>query len=261
MFNFPRRAVGHTLTSIGLVCTLTSFAITPTVQAKPMCDDPEPPPICNPKPTPAPKPAPAPAPNPVGVFAFAERLSGQIRVKGWASDGNAPNTAMQVTFAIDGAEVGAVTGAVPQIDPATKQLASNFDGVVPFREGSQLCATAKNVGPGADTRIGCMPVPPLRVLTLSGKSNADGSGDIDVSISNLPQPASETASSGAPTGTGECAAANARKVRRQRVIPVLRRSISGGRRLGGGTGPIGAGHVLVRCLGGATSREGASIAR
>ncbi len=98
--------------------------------------------------------------NPVGYLDTATRVSGGLRVTGWAID---PNTAasIEVHVYVDGKGVPLGQASAPRGDVAGAYpgygAAHGFDVVVPL--GSQVCAYGINQGPGANALLGCRSVP------------------------------------------------------------------------------------------------------
>ncbi len=126
----------------GLACALLPSA----AFAQPRdCDDPSPPPICS-------EDQPE-SHNPTGALTGAVRVPGGIRVTGHAEDVDSGPVTVDVTIA--GAVVGILV-ANQAYPPQPGLGAVGFDGVVPARPGSAVCAIGRSTGGGNDTPIGCV---------------------------------------------------------------------------------------------------------
>ena len=115
--------------------------------------------------------APLPASeDPIGRFEVTgSPAGGQLRVKGWALDKNAPTDPLSIRVYVGGRasapralahELGPVAN-LPRLDIAAKYRSAGpmhgFDlSFATIKSGSQpICAYAINVGPGADRLLGC----------------------------------------------------------------------------------------------------------
>lgn len=86
-----------------------------------------------------------------------------VRAIGWSFDYASPSTALSVEARVDGTLASTFTANayrpdVPIVIPGVGS-SHGFDAVVPVAAGThQVCLTAKNIGLGADTSIGCQSV-------------------------------------------------------------------------------------------------------
>jgi hypothetical protein len=97
--------------------------------------------------------------NPIGMLDSAIQLPTGVQVSGWALDLNslAPVT---VSFTVDGHPAGSVSAAVPRPDLASHYpnagVNHGFALVLAVPAGRHLvCASATNLGAGADSRLNC----------------------------------------------------------------------------------------------------------
>jgi hypothetical protein len=122
--------------------------------------------------------APAPEENPVGALEVAAASGpGQVRIRGWALDGNAPTEPLSIRLVVGGREgepgvasydLGPVAN-LPRRDVRLKYPEAGgrhgFDLELPVvKSGRQrVCVYALDVDPGEDTLLGCkgttIPVP------------------------------------------------------------------------------------------------------
>lgn len=102
----------------------------------------------------------APSGNPVGYLDSVARVTGGVRVTGWALD---PDTAASIEVHIyaDGNGVSLGAASLPRADVARSYPgygeAHGFDAVV--ASGSQVCAYGINQGYGTNVLLGCLQVP------------------------------------------------------------------------------------------------------
>ncbi|MER5627255.1 fibronectin type III domain-containing protein [Streptosporangium sp. NPDC002544] len=86
--------------------------------------------------------------DPVGSLTTVVRQPNGIQVIGEAYDPSNWTSTVTVDITVDGTLVGNVT--------ANQGQSQKFDGVVPARAGSQVCAKVRNIGPGSNKSIGCV---------------------------------------------------------------------------------------------------------
>lgn len=151
-------AVMGVLLSAGL---LSIGSTTQDASAKPDCDVPNPPPICDPTPPP---PPPPPSISPTGNLDLARQTTDRtgIRVVGWAADGDAPTSPLSVRIDVDGSAVQTVTANAsrPDVGAVYPKFGSShgYDVTVPaVPTASRVCVTALNVGSGSN-RSWCLNV-------------------------------------------------------------------------------------------------------
>src|SRR3954447_10040021 len=116
---------------------------------------------------------PTPEDNPIGALELAAASGpGQVRVRGWAFDGNAPTTPLSIRLVVGGreGEPGVATyelgpvASPPRRDVRLKYPEAGgrhgFDQSLPtVKSGRQrVCAYALDVEPGEDTLLGCKSV-------------------------------------------------------------------------------------------------------
>ena len=145
------------LAVLGILLSAGLLALGSTTQAasaKPDCDVPNPPPICDPKPPP---PPPKPVISPTGNLELARQTTERtaIRVAGWAADGDVPTTPLSVRVDVDGSAVQTITANVsrPDVGAAYPKFGSahGYDVTVPASPtASRVCVTALNVGSGSN---------------------------------------------------------------------------------------------------------------
>jgi Clostridium epsilon toxin ETX/Bacillus mosquitocidal toxin MTX2 len=130
---------------------------TQSAAAEPMCDVPDPPPICDGGPEPDPEPDPDPGTSPVLAVDLARQTTDRtgITVRGWTADGDAPQTPLTVRISVDGTLASTVAANASRADVAAAfpqfGAAHGYDVVVPASATAQhVCVTAVNVGSGAD---------------------------------------------------------------------------------------------------------------
>ncbi|MEV0397308.1 fibronectin type III domain-containing protein [Polymorphospora rubra] len=114
--------------SVGLVAQANP------AHARPDCDVPDPPPICD----------GAGSHDPEGDLTGATRVPAGVSVTGWATDPDGGR--VQVDISIGGTKVGTVTAG----------SGGSFSGTVPARPGSTVCARALSNGAGSSKLIGCV---------------------------------------------------------------------------------------------------------
>ncbi|MDQ2959318.1 MAG: hypothetical protein M3Y42_20455, partial [Actinomycetota bacterium] len=106
--------------------------------------------------------ATAGAHDPFGYLDQASPAASSIRVQGWAADPDALSRSLQITFTIDATSAGQVLSSVPRPDASAARGAgpkAGFAATLPAKPGShQVCATAVNVGVGANHQLGCLSV-------------------------------------------------------------------------------------------------------
>jgi hypothetical protein len=170
---FGVRAVLGMLLATGLLA-LGSF--TQSASAEPMCDVPDPPPICEPGPEPEPEPEPDPATSPVLAIDLVRQTTDRaaIHVRGWTADGDAPLTPLTVRMSIDGAQADTLTANAsrPDVAAAFPQYGSahGYDVVIPASPtAQQVCVTAVNVGSGTDSAK-CLGVDDITEFEANGIS-------------------------------------------------------------------------------------------
>ncbi|MFC0529523.1 fibronectin type III domain-containing protein [Phytohabitans kaempferiae] len=135
---FGRRALTVLMLSV-LTAAVTAVVGPPPASAQPYCDRIPVPPVCDDLPE---EPG---SHNPTGVLSSVSRPPGGVQVSGEAQDPDS-NTPVTVEIKID----GVVTGTL-----VANLTGGRFSGVVPARYGNQVCATARNIGQGVNTNIGC----------------------------------------------------------------------------------------------------------
>lgn len=100
--------------------------------------------------------------SPRGTFDGTTLVNGQVRVRGWAFD---PDTdaSVPIVFTVNGVNVGgaAANTSRPDVARVYPGFGPNrgFDTALTRRLSGQVCATVRNVGPGADTSLGCRTMP------------------------------------------------------------------------------------------------------
>ncbi|MEV5768703.1 fibronectin type III domain-containing protein [Micromonospora sp. NPDC052213] len=122
-----------------LMAVAGALTVVTPANAEPLCDVPDPPSICNEVDDP-----PATA-NPDGALTSAKRVPGGVYVTGWATDPDGGSVRVSV-------RVGTTYVGTVYASSSTGQ----FAGTVPAVAGSQVCATANNVGGGLSKAIGCV---------------------------------------------------------------------------------------------------------
>ena len=113
---------------------------------------------------------PAPEENPIGALDLAAAAGpGQVRIKGWAFDGNAPSEPLAIRLVVGGREGEAEVAtydlgqiaSLPRRDVRQRYPEAGgrhgFDFSLPtVKSGRQrVCAYALDVDPGEDTLLGC----------------------------------------------------------------------------------------------------------
>jgi hypothetical protein len=99
--------------------------------------------------------------DPIGAFDMATPSAGGVNVRGWAIDADT-DAPLQVRFSIGGQTLA--TAAANRARPDVTGIfrghpVAGFEAMVPVPHGRhQLCATAVNVGAGADRNLGCREV-------------------------------------------------------------------------------------------------------
>ncbi|HEX6455501.1 MAG TPA: DUF1906 domain-containing protein [Solirubrobacterales bacterium] len=132
---------------------------------------------------------PEPGDNPIGFLDLAKSPApGQVRVRGWAFDPNAPTSALAIRLVVGGreGEPGAIPyelGAVANMPRRDVRLSypeaggrHGFDLSLPtVKSGRQrICAYALDIEPGEDSLLGCKGVTIPVALRLSNlKARAD----------------------------------------------------------------------------------------
>jgi Clostridium epsilon toxin ETX/Bacillus mosquitocidal toxin MTX2 len=164
------------LAVLGFLVTAGLLALGSTTQAAtaaPLCDVPDPPPICDPEDRP---PPPPPSISPVGNLDVARQTTDQtgIHVVGWAADGDAATTPLSVRVDVDGSAVQTVTADVsrPDVGAAYPKFGSahGFDVTVPaVPTAHKVCVTAINVGSGGN-RGWCLDVDQVVEFNARGVS-------------------------------------------------------------------------------------------
>jgi hypothetical protein len=133
---------------------------------------------------------PAPEDNPVGALELATASGpGQVRVRGWALDGNAPTTPLSIRLVVGGREgepgvasyeLGPVAN-LPRRDVRLQYPEAGgrhgFDLALPVaKSGRQrVCVYALDVEPGEDTLLGCKGVTiavPIQLSNLKAGRNS-----------------------------------------------------------------------------------------
>ncbi|MER7442330.1 fibronectin type III domain-containing protein [Micromonospora avicenniae] len=131
--------------AISAVILATGFvgAIADPAAAYPLCDQPDPPLACEAPTDPPPPPPPTGTGSPNVSLDSVTRQPGGLSVGGTGFD---PNTGsgIQIQISIDGSTVGTLV-----TNPSTKA----YSGILPARAGSQVCATAVNVGAGSSKTV------------------------------------------------------------------------------------------------------------
>ncbi len=145
--------MGAILTGLGMALALVQPA-----SARPMCDVPNPPPVCNPN-----DPPDDPPPTgyvPVLAFDGAQQTTSRngVHVWGWTADDDSPTTSLTVRITIDGASATTVTANQSRPDVAAVYpkygAAHGFDLVLPASAaGHDICVTAVSIGGGADKKV------------------------------------------------------------------------------------------------------------
>jgi hypothetical protein len=125
---------------------------------------------------------PAPEENPVGALDLAAAAGpGQVRIKGWAFDGNAPLDPLAIRLVVGGHEGDADVATydlgqiadLPRRDVRLQYPQAGgrhgFDFSLPtVKSGRQrVCAYALDIDPGADTLLGCKGVTVPVAIQLS----------------------------------------------------------------------------------------------
>jgi hypothetical protein len=127
---------------------------------------------------------PTPEDNPIGALDLAAAGPGQVRIRGWAFDGNAPTEPLPIRLVVGGREGDAgVAGydlgpvaSLPRRDVRLRYPEAGgrhgFDLSLPtVKSGRQrVCVYALDIDPGEDTLLGCkgvtIPVP-IRLSNLT----------------------------------------------------------------------------------------------
>ncbi len=146
--------MGAILTGLGMTLALAQPA-----SARPNCDVPNPPPICNP--TDPPDDPPPTGHVPVLAFDGARQMPSRtgVQVWGWTADDDSPTTSLTVRITIDGGSATTVTANQSRPDVAAAYpkygAAHGFELVLPVSPiGSHnICVTAVSVGGGADKTL------------------------------------------------------------------------------------------------------------
>jgi hypothetical protein len=129
------------LTAVIVALPLALMALAAPARAEPLCDQPEPPPICGEAPE-------EESGDPVGGVSGVMRVPGGVRVQGWAQD---PDTSTPISVRV----------TIPPHQAANLQAGGashdgrGFSGIVPAHPGERVCVTALNVGAGSDRSLGC----------------------------------------------------------------------------------------------------------
>jgi len=146
-----------------IVCALALCSFAQSASAKPICDVPNPPPICKRGDDPDPTPTP-PAISPALAVDLARQTTDRnaIHVAGWAADDDAPTTPLTVRISVDGAPAQSTVanGWRPDVAAAFPKLgaAHGYDVTVGAPPSAKtICVTAVNVGSGSD-RTSCQQV-------------------------------------------------------------------------------------------------------
>jgi hypothetical protein len=152
------RALGLLAALAPLVATVLALCVfAQTASAKPNCDVPHPPPICNRGELPdPPDPAPTVSPNLAVDVVRQTTDRNAIRVAGWTADGDAPTTPLTVRISVDGALAQTLTANASRPDVAAAYpafgAAHGYDVTIPASSSAKtVCVTAVNVGSGSDT--------------------------------------------------------------------------------------------------------------
>lgn len=140
---------------VAIVLALCPFV--QTASAKPNCDVPHPPPICN-RGGDTDPPPPQSSISPTLAVDVVRQTTDRnaIHVAGWAADGDAPTTPLSVRISVDGSLVQTATANVSRPDVAAAHpsygAAHGYDVTVPASPSAKtVCVTAVNVGSGSDT--------------------------------------------------------------------------------------------------------------
>jgi hypothetical protein len=152
-----RRRRGGILAALALAgAVLATIGSVRPAAALPICDRPNPPPVCGGGDEPPPR-----GHNAVGALETVTFAPGSVRLTGWASDADTTGP-INVQIHIDGSFVAAALANRP------RGTASNgFDITVPASATSgSVCATAANVGLGMSARLGCRSFPYSTDVTL-----------------------------------------------------------------------------------------------
>ncbi|MEU8261571.1 ETX/MTX2 family pore-forming toxin [Micromonospora sp. NPDC048999] len=145
--------IGAILTGLGMALALVQPA-----SARPNCDVPNPPPICDPT---EPPDDPTPATYvPVLAFDGAQQTTSRtgVHIWGWTADDDLPATSLTVRITIDGASATTLTANQSRPDVAAAYpkygAAHGFDLVLPASAaGHNICVAAVSVGGGADKTV------------------------------------------------------------------------------------------------------------
>ena len=146
------------LVAMLLATGLLAFgSLTQSASAEPMCDVPDPPPICDGPGDVEPEPDPDPGNGPVVAIDVARQTTDRsaVRVSGWTADIDSPLTALTVRITVDGVQAHAMTasGSRPDVAAAYPHYgaAHGYDVIVPASAtAQQVCVIAVNVGSGTD---------------------------------------------------------------------------------------------------------------
>ncbi|PRZ44362.1 hypothetical protein CLV47_101488 [Antricoccus suffuscus] len=111
-----------------------------------------------------------------------------LTLTGWAVDMNIPLASVSVAISVNGKEFGSALATVPRPELASYGIPGNHGFSVqlqaPFDGPNEVCATAKDIGGGQDTSLGCKSVtvayPKINPQGALQSSSHDSNGNITV---------------------------------------------------------------------------------